>query len=391
MSRPDIAAETVAAIRAVVGVAQSDVALHAPSFEGREWDYVKDCIDTGWVSTAGSYVPEFERRIAAVCGVEHAIAVVNGTAALHLGLMMVGVRPGDEVLIPALTFAATANAVAHAGAVPHLVDSETGTLGLDADKLDAHLSTICEPGETGPVNRLTGRRIAAVVPMHVFGHLVDMDRLSEVAARHRLPIVEDAAEALGSRYKDRPAGSLGAIAALSFNGNKIVTTGGGGALTTNDADLARRARHVATTAKRAHRWEFDHDEVGYNYRMPNLNAALGCAQIEQLDGFVTAKRRLADRYVDAFAGVRGAHIFREPNFSHSNHWLNTMVLDADQADQRDAVLEATNAVGLSTRPVWKLMHRLPMYGDCPRMDLSVAEDLERRLINLPSSASLGGG
>jgi perosamine synthetase len=381
----------VTALRQVVGNRPGDVALHEPRFAGREWECVKECIDTGWVSTAGSYVGEFEKRIANACGVEHAIAVVNGTAALHLALMIAGVKAGDEVIVPALTFAATANAVSHAGATPHLVDSELATLGIDPGKLDEHLGTTCRPGEHGPVNRKTGRRIAAIVPMHTFGHPVDMDRLGEVASRHRIPIVEDAAEALGSTYKGRPAGSLGRLAAVSFNGNKIVTTGGGGAILTNDAAIARRARHIATTAKRPHRWEFDHDEVGYNYRMPNINAALGCAQMEQLDGFLAAKRSLAERYIEAFARVPGVHMFREPPFAHSNYWLNTLLLDEPSEQDRDMVLAATNDAGLATRPVWKLMHHLPMYAASPHSDLSVAENLARRIVNLPSSAVLGLG
>lgn len=379
----------VMALREIVGNATNEVALHEPHFGGREWDYVKSCIDTGWVSTAGAYVGEFEQRLAGVCGVKHVVAVVNGTAALHLALMIAGVRPGDEVVVPTLTFAATANAVSHVGATPHLADSERMTLGLDAGKLDQHLSHVCDPGEDGPVNRATGRRIGAVVPMHVFGHPVDMDHLIGVAGRHRIPVIEDAAEALGSRYKDRPAGSLGCIGALSFNGNKIITTGGGGAVVTDSPELARRARHLATTAKRPHRWEFDHDEVGYNYRLPNINAALGCAQLAQLDDFLTAKRRLAERYFEVFSGMPGVEIFREPSFARSNYWLNTLLLGASFADQREEILAATNDAGLMTRPAWRPMHRLPMYGNCPRMDLSVADGLERRIVNLPSSAVLG--
>jgi perosamine synthetase len=383
---PTQIAETV---RRVVRRGNDAVPLHAPNFSGHEWDYVKDCIDTGWVSTAGSYVPEFEARIAAACGVRHAVAVVNGTAALHMALMVCGVKRGDEVIVPALTFAATANAVVHAGATPHFADSERTSLGIDAARLDRHLGETCDPGPEGPVNRLTGKRIAAIIPMHVFGHPVDLDALADVAGRHRIAVVEDAAEALGSTYRGRPAGSLGRIAALSFNGNKIITTGGGGAITTDDEDLARRARHLATTAKLPHRWAFEHDEVGYNYRMPNLNAALGCAQIEKLSGFVDAKRRLATSYFEAFDGLAGVTVLREPGYARSNYWLNALVLD-DPA-QRDLVLAATNDAGLMTRPVWTLMHRLGMYRDCPRMDLSVCEDLEGRLVNIPSSAELADG
>ncbi len=387
--QPDVQ-KIVAAVRRVVGDAPS-VALHEPHFAGHEWAYVKDCIDTGWVSSVGAYVSQFEKKLAEYCGVEHAIAVVNGTAALHLALIVAGVRPGDEVIVPALTFAATANAVAHACATPHLADSSTVTLGLCPEKLDHHLRETTRPGEEGPRNIATGRRIAAMVPMHVFGHPVDMDHLAEVAARHGIVVVEDAAEALGSTYKGRPAGSLGRIAALSFNGNKIVTTGGGGAILTSDPQLAKRARHLSTTAKLPHRWEFEHDEVGYNYRLPNLNAALGCAQLEQLPGFVAAKRRHADAYAAAFAGIPSVGIVREPEHARSNYWLNALLLDGAAADARDDILAATNDAGLMTRPVWKLMHRLPMFQHCPRMDLSVAEDLSRRIVNLPSSVVLAHG
>ena len=227
--------------------------------------------------------------------------------------------------------------------------------------------------------------------MHTFGHPVDLAPLLSTAARYNLPIIEDAAEALGSLYKGQPAGSLGSVGTLSFNGNKIITTGGGGAVLTNDERLAQRIRHIATTAKRPHRWEFDHDVVGYNYRMPNLNAALGCAQLEGLDGFVAAKRRLAAAYSDAFAGVDGVTVHCEPEYARSNYWLNVLLLDSAEVDARDHVLAATNDAGLMTRPVWKLLHQLPMYSECPRMDLSVAEDLARRIINIPSSAILAQG
>lgn len=380
-----VAASVVAAIRDVAGNAPS-IALHEPRFDGDEWEFVKECLDTGWVSSIGSYVDEFESRLAAACGVDHAVAVVNGTAALQLAVMLAGVRRGDEVIVPAMTFAATANAIHHAGAVPHFADSEIATLGLDPDKLDRHLSEVCEATDEGFRNRATGRRIAAIIPVHVFGHPVDMDRLADVAARYRLPVIEDAAEALGSSYKGRPAGSLSQIAALSFNGNKIVTTGGGGALLTNDEALAKRARHVATQAKRAHRWEFFHDEAGFNFRMPNINAALGVAQLMQLEGFVGAKRRLAESYMQAFEGMAHVTVFREPSFARSNYWLNTLILS--NCDDREPVLAATNDAGIMTRPVWTLLHKLPMFKDCPRMDLSTAEDLERRIVNIPSSAVL---
>lgn len=379
--------QVVTAVERVVG-AHRPVALHEPAFEGREWEYVKDCLDTGWVSSAGQYVPRFERALCDYTGSPFAIAVVNGTAALQVALRLAGVEAGDEVLIPTLTFIATANAVAYVGAVPHFVDSEEATLGIDPDALAAHLATVAEMRDGACINRRTGARIRALVPMHTFGHPTRIDALVEICERHGLVLVEDAAESLGTTYRGRHAGTFGRLACLSFNGNKIVTTGGGGAILTADPELARRARHLVTTARVAHAWSFVHDEVGYNYRLPNLNAALGCAQLESLPAFVERKRRVAARYLEAFEGVRGARVVREPEGAHSNYWLNAVLLDRDAACQRDAVLAETNGRGIMTRPVWTLMHRLPMYAGAPRAELAVAEDIERRLVNVPSSATL---
>lgn len=379
-------ARVVAAIERVV---TPPAALHAPEFDGNEWRYVKDCIDTGWVSSTGSYVDRFERDLAAIVGCRFAVACVNGTAALHVSLLLAGVRPGDEVILPTLTFVATANAVTYAGAVPHFVDIELSTLGMDPVRLDRYFADILERHDDVVVNRLTGRRVAAVLPMHTFGHPVDLDLVDEVCQRHGIPLVEDAAESIGSLYKGRHTGNHGVVAGMSFNGNKIVTTGGGGAVLTNDPELARHGKHLTTTAKIPHRWEYIHDEIGFNYRMPNINAALGCAQLEQLDGFIADKRRLADRYAAAFADVPGVEFVREPEFARSNYWLNAIVLDPAHAAMRDEILAATNDAGLMTRPVWRLMHRLPMFADSPRMDLPVAESVATRLINIPSSARLG--
>ena len=364
------------------------IGLHEPEFAGREWAYVKECLDTGWVSSAGEFVSQFERRLAEYTGAERAVAVVNGTAALHVALQLVGVEEGDEVLVPALTFVATANAVSYCGAVPHFVDSEARTLGLDPEKLALYLDDIVEDRAGTPHNRKTGRPLRAVVAMHTFGHPVDLDPLREVADRYELAVVEDAAEALGSRYKGEHVGTEGALATISFNGNKTITTGGGGALLTDDAELADRARHLTTTAKVDHRRDYYHDRVGYNYRLPNLNAALGCAQLEQLPSFLERKRRLAKHYAGAFRSVQGVEVVEEPSFAQSNYWLNALRLDADCAAHRADIVDQANEAGISTRPAWTLMPHLPMYEHCPRMDLSVAERLEERLLNLPSSASL---
>ena len=364
------------------------VGLHEPTFAGREWDYVKECLDTEWVSTAGSFVDRFEEDLAAYTGAEHAIAVVSGTAALHVGLRVAGVEAGDEVLVPALTFVATANAVSYLGATPHFVDSEERTLGLDPAKLHDYLEEIAEVREGTCVNTQTGRPITAVMPMHTFGHPVDLDSLQAVCDRFHLPLVEDAAESLGTRYKGTHTGHRGRCGTVSFNGNKTITTGGGGALLTDDEALAEQARHLTTVAKQEHPWKYLHDEVGYNYRMPNLNAALGCAQLEQMASFLERKRALAARYRDAFADVGGVTVVEEPRFARSNYWLNALLLDDAVVDQRDALLERANDAGVGARPAWTLMPKLPMYEDCPRMDLSVAERLERRIVNIPSSASL---
>lgn len=362
------------------------VALHEPSFVGSEWEYVRECLDTGWVSSAGKYVDRFEAQLREYTGVKSVAAVVNGTAALHACLRLVGVEAGDEVLVPTLTFVATANAVAYCGAVPHFLDSDETTLGVDPFKLEQHLEQITELRSGSCVNRRTGRRIRALVPMHTFGHPVDLDPLLGLARRFGLDLVEDAAESLGSLYRGVHTGHWGRISALSFNGNKIITTGGGGAIITNDERLGALAKHLTTTAKLPHAWAFNHDMVGYNYRLPNINAALGVAQLEQLPSLVEKHRALAERYVGAFKGLDGARIFVEPVFARSNYWLNVLLLDKGSASERDAILEATRAIGFMTRPAWTL--RLPMYASCPRMDLSTAESLEQRVINLPSSSFL---
>jgi perosamine synthetase len=382
------AARVITAIREALPPGIVEAPLHRPHFAGREWDYLKECLDSSYVSSVGAFVTRFERAVADIAGTKHAVAVVNGTAALHVALLLVGVTAGDEVLAPALTFVATANAISYCGAIPHFVDSEPATLGIDPHALRHYLRDIAERRGGTLVNRRTGRRIAAIVPMHTFGHPVDMEPLNALAAELGLAVVEDATESLGSRYKGRPAGSLSQLAAFSFNGNKIVTTGGGGVITTNDAALAERAKHLTTTAKLPHAWAFIHDAVGFNYRMPNLNAALGCAQLEQLDGFLVAKRRLAGRYRRTLASVPGVSFVDEPAFARSNYWLNALLLDAENAGERDELLRRCNGAGLLCRPVWTLMHRLAIYADCPRMPLPVAESIEARLVNLPSGPGL---
>jgi aminotransferase in exopolysaccharide biosynthesis len=378
--------EIVQAIQSVVGA--GPVTLHEPRFCGNEWVYLKECLDSTFVSSVGKFVDRFEDELAAFTGAKRAVAVVNGTAALHVSLLLAGVEAGDEVLLPALTFIATANAVAYCQATPHFVDSEERAHGMDAYALRDYLSATTEMRDGHSINRSTGRVIRAMVPMHTFGHPVDIDALLAVAHDFHLQLIEDAAESLGSTVGGRHTGTFGLMGTLSFNGNKTITTGGGGAILTNDVELGRRAKHLTTTAKLPHRWDFVHNEVGYNYRLPNLNAALGCAQLEQLPGFLIEKRRLFDAYQASFANIPGIRLLAEPAGCRSNYWLQTLMLDESLADQRDAVLTATNDAGLMTRPVWTLMNRLSMYSNAPKAPLPVAESLERRLINIPSSSGL---
>ena len=367
---------------------KSFINLHEPSFTGNEWSYVKECLDTGWVSSVGKYVNRFENDLAEYTGVKHAVATVNGTAALHICLKLVDVKPNDEVLLPAITFIATANAICYCKAIPHFVDCAEDTLGLCPRKLEKYLNEVTEIQSGQCINQQTNRRIKAVVPMHTFGHPVDLDPLAEVCEKYHLDLIEDAAESLGSFYKGRHTGTWGKVSALSFNGNKIITTGGGGAILTDDKHLAKRAKHITTNAKIPHQWEYVHDQIGYNYRLPNINAALGCAQLEKLPAYLKSKRELAKRYQTVFEKVDGVRIFTESKEAHCNYWLNVLLLDEKFYSEQDSILKITNNNGIMTRPVWKLLPKLPMFNNSPKMNLSVAESLERRLINLPSSPSL---
>jgi len=381
-----LAEQVVGAIRTVIG--SGSAVLHEPTFAGNEWLYLKECLDSTFVSSVGKFVDRFELDLASFTGARHAVAVVNGTAALHVALTLAGVTCSDEVLIPALTFVATANAVSYCGAVPHFVDSEERTFGIDALKLREYLDHYTEQRAGNCINSSTGRVIRALVPMHTFGHPADIDGLMAVAHDFNLALVEDAAESLGSYYHGRHTGTFGLMGTLSFNGNKTITTGGGGAILTDDTELARHAKHLTTTAKMPHVWEYRHDEIGYNYRMPNINAALGCAQLEQLPAMLAAKRELYQRYHSALSSIRGIRIMAEPEQCQSNYWLQTLVLHSAQADQRDTLLKVTNDSGIMTRPVWILMHELVPFCDCPHMDLSCAQSLAGRLINIPSSPGL---
>ena len=337
----------------------------------------------------------FEQHLVSATGAGHAVAVTNGTVALRLALHLVGVRPGDEVLLPPLSFVATANAVSHLGALPHFVDIDPTTLAMDPIALTGRLEQVGVRCDGKLLNKETGRRIAAVLPVHVFGHPADAKALRQVADSWGLPLVEDAAEALGSWREDTHCGLFGAVGTLSFNGNKLITTGGGGALLTNDADLAQRARHLSTTAKVPHPWDFDHDALGWNDRLPNLNASLGVAQLEDLQRRLAAKRSLAYRYVDAFDGLDFVEVVSEPGNSRSNYWLVSLRLTTEDLaianSQRQQLLENAHEIGILLRPIWKPLHQLSMYQNCPAGSLVEAENQSKRLINLPSSPQLFDG
>lgn len=358
------------------------IPLHAPVFPGREKEYVVDTIESTFVSSVGAYVDRFEQDMAVYTGSPKAVATVNGTAALHIALKLAGVEPDDLVITQPLTFVATCNAIAYCGAEPVFVDVDRGTLGLSATALQQWLEDNARLDADGICRTRTDNKVVrACVPMHTFGHPADLDGLLRVTCEWNITLVEDAAESLGSFYKGQHTGTFGALGTLSFNGNKIMTTGGGGMILA-DAVLGERAKHLTTTAKKPHPYEYIHDEVGYNYRLPNLNAALGCAQLEQLETFIKAKRALAAAYQDELSATNLAFV-SEPEGCRSNYWLNAVVCE-DKA-HRDALLETTNQQGVMTRPIWALMNHLSMYQNCCRGDLSNAEWLEERVVNLPSS------
>ncbi len=358
------------------------IPLHAPVFPGKEHEYVADTIASTFVSSVGAYVGRFEREMAAYTGSPRAVATVNGTAALHIALQLAGVKPGELVITQPLTFVATCNAITYSGAEPVFVDVDRRTLGLSPCAVSNWLEEHAQVGDDGQCRtKADNRVIRACLPMHTFGHPADLDGLVAVCTRWNLVLVEDAAESLGSFYKGRHTGTFGTLGTLSFNGNKIITTGGGGMILAGE-DLGARAKHLTTTAKQPHPYEFVHDEVGYNYRLPNLNAALGCAQLEQLETFIANKRQLAGRFAEHLKGGE-LQFVTEPVDCRSNYWLNAVICNSPE--QRDALLNATNVKGVMTRPIWTLMNRLPMYVSSRCGDLTNAEWLEARVVNLPSS------
>jgi len=365
--------------------AEDFIPLHAPVFNGNEQKYVADTIQSTFVSSVGAYVDRFERDIVDYTGSPKAVATVNGTAALHIALKLAGVLPGELVITQPLTFVATCNAIAYCNAEPVFIDVDRHTLGLSPTAMAVWLEEHAQIDDNGLCRtKADGKVIRACLPMHTFGHPADLDGLVKVCANWNLALVEDAAESLGSFYKGRHTGTFGLLGTLSFNGNKIITTGGGGMVLTNK-ELGDRAKHLTTTAKQPHPYEYVHDEVGYNYRLPNLNAALGCAQLEQLETFISAKRELADCYATHLKGS-DLQFFTEPTDCRSNYWLNVVVCENKQ--ERDALLKATNDNSVMTRPIWALMNHLPMYASSRKGDLTQAEWLEARVVNLPSSVKL---
>ncbi|MDG0817355.1 LegC family aminotransferase [Bdellovibrio svalbardensis] len=358
------------------------IALHEPYFAGNEKKYVLDCIDSTYVSSVGKYVDRFEQMMADFTGAKYAIATMNGTAALHVALMLVGVGREDEVITQPLTFVATCNAIAYVGAKPVFVDVDRDTLGMSAQSLKDFLHQHAVLRDGACWNRISGKKISAVLPMHTFGHPCRIDEIAALCEEYKIPLVEDSAESLGSYYKGVHTGRFGKVGVMSFNGNKTITTGGGGIVITDDPVLAKRAKHMTTTSKRPHPYEYVHDEVGYNYRLPNINAALGCAQLESLPLILQNKRELAKKY-QVFFLKHEIKFVSEPSNAQSNFWLNAILL-ADET-QRNSFLEETNSHKVMTRPVWKLMNRLEMYKDCFCMPLVNSEWIEERLVNIPSS------
>jgi aminotransferase in exopolysaccharide biosynthesis len=358
------------------------VPLHRPVFAGNEKEELLACIDSNFVSSVGERVTAFESAVAAMAQAKFGVAAVNGTNAIQVALRLVGVERDTEVLTQALTFVATSNAIAYQGAHPVYIDVERSTLGMCPDALRAFLQAHAELRDGVCFNRGSGRRFSACMPMHTFGHPCRIDDIVAVCHEWGIPVVEDAAESLGSYFKGQHTGSFGRVGVFSFNGNKIITTGGGGVIVTNDESLGARAKHLTTTAKRPHPYEYFHDELGYNFRMPNLNAALGCAQMEQLPRFLKVKREIAKRYQALFEGTDVVFV-SEPEHATSNYWLNAIILP-DKAS-RDELLKATNDAGVMTRPIWTLMTDLPMYAECQHDGLAVSRDLEQRVVCLPSS------
>lgn len=369
-------------IREVFNTPEDFIPLHAPYFGGNEKKYLIDTIDSTFVSSVGAYVNKFEEMMCEITGAKYAIATTNGTVALQLALTACGVGKEDEVITQPLTFVATANAITHAGAIPVFIDVDKDTMGLSPEALEAFLSKFAEYKNGDTYNKTTGKKIAACIPMHTFGFPARIKELKTICDEYNIILIEDAAESLGSYVDGKHTGTFGTMGTFSFNGNKTVTCGGGGAIVTNNEKLANHAKHLSTTAKVPHAWEFVHDHIGYNYRMPNLNAAVACAQLEQLENILNNKRELSRRYKDFFSNLDISFV-EEMVGTKANYWLNCVVLP--DLNERNKFLEETNGSKVMTRPIWKLMNKLPMYSSCYTDDLANSEWLEDRVVNIPSS------
>ncbi len=358
------------------------IPLHEPRFSGNEKKYLGECIDSTFVSSVGKFVNEFEEKIASYTGAKYAIATSNGTSALHIALLLAKIKEGDEVITQPLTFVATCNAISYCNAQPVFIDVDKDTMGLSPSALKIFLENCTSVKNQQCINNKTGKVIRACIPMHTFGNPCRIDEIKDMCDEYHICLIEDAAESLGSLYKGKHTGTYGEMGVISFNGNKVVTAGAGGCIITNNKALAKRAKHLTTTAKMVHKWEFNHDQVGYNYRMPNLNAALLVAQLEQLNSFLESKRKISNKYKDFFK-KSDIDFMTEIEGARSNYWLNALILD--DLKQRELFLEATNLANVMTRPVWTLMNKLPMFKDCQQDDLTNSKWLEDRVVNIPSS------
>tara|TARA_A100001011_G_scaffold16199_2_gene16826 strand:- start:22301 stop:23461 length:1161 start_codon:yes stop_codon:yes gene_type:complete len=362
--------------------------LHEPVFSLLEKQYLQDCIESTFVSSEGIFLEKFKKKLIKFTGSKFVIPVSSGTSALHISLISQNISYKDEVLVPALTFVATANAVKYCRAIPNFIDCNEKTLGIDVEKLEYYLFENTRMREGKCINKKTGNHIKALIPMHTFGHPSEIEEILKISTKYNLTVIEDSAEALGSFYKKKHLGTFGKLGVLSFNGNKIITTGGGGAILTKDKKLAKKITHLSTTAKNIHKWEYIHDEVGYNYRMPNLNAALGCAQMNKINIFLKSKRNLFKIYKDNFKNFEELYLFEEPKYCSSNYWLQTLILTETNAHQLDDILDYTNKKGLRTRPAWNLLSDLKPFKSSPKSNLDNSKSLRKRIINIPSSSFL---
>ena len=388
MTKSILCKKVISAIRSVTGKNNNIIGLHEPNISNLEKKFVKKCLDLNFISSKGMFVQQFEKKLKDITKSKNVIAVISGTAALHLALRAINLKRNEEVLIPALNYIASANSVIYCGGIPHFVDIEEESLGIDIEKLKIYLSKICSFKNGKTINKKTKRRIKAIIPMHVFGHPSKIKEIIKIAKDYKLDLIEDAAEALGSLYNDKHVGTFGKIGILSFNGNKTVSTGAGGAVLAQNNKIANRIKHLASICKIPHRWKYDYDEAGYNYNLPNLNAALGCAQLKRLKNFLKQKRALFMEYKKAFKNIKEVSILSEPKNCTSNYWLQTLILKFPNMQLRNDILDYSTKKKILTRPAWELMHCINYLKKFPRMNLENSEEMIKKIINLPSSSQL---